>query len=221
MFLKEENMTVLYVQHWDIIRSKEESYSNFVINEYNPVIEELGIKIVGGYYVEVGEGPGTIACFTFNELSTVNDTVTDVKFLEITNKLTKYVKNRKSVLAVSTGRVKGHEYTLQKNSWKWNFYYNVKADKKKEYRKTMEKVVEIFKALDFVELTEEWRVIYGGKADYLLELTFSDPFDIGRLMNKTEFRDLEKLLKKELIDFHSSRILRSTERFEEPRWLKL
>ncbi len=214
-------MTVLYVQSWDIIREKEEEYSEFVVNEYNPVVEELGIKIVGGYYVEVGEGPGTIACFAFNDLSVVNGKITNPKFIEITNQLAKFVKNRKSALAVSTGRVDAPEYTLQKNRWKWNFYYNVKHNKKSDYREAMKKTVEIFKAIDFVELTEEWRVIYGGRADYLLELTFDDPFDIGRLMNNAAYRDWEKLMKKELIDFHSSRVLRSTERFEEPRWLKL
>ena len=214
-------MPVLYTQNWDIIREKEDEYSNFIIEEYNPVIRELGINIVGGYYVEVGTGPNTIACFTFEDLSVVNNKVTDKKFIEITNKLANYVKNRKAMLAVSTGRVRTSEYTLQESVWKWNFYYNVKPGKKEDYREIIEKSVAIFNALDFVELTEEWRVIYGGKADYIFELTFKDPYDIGRLMNNAEFRDLEKIIKKEIIDFHSSRILRTTERFEKPRWLKL
>ena len=214
-------MTVLYAQYWDIIREKEDEYSRFILEEYNPVVKELGINIVGGYYVEVGDGPNTIACFTFDDVSIVNDKITDTKFIEITNKLAHYVRNRKAALGISTGRVGNSDYTIQENVWKWNFYYNVKPGKKEEYRDIIQKATAIFKEIDFVELTEEWRVIYGGKADYILELTFKDPFDIGRLMNNQEFRDLEKIIKKEVIDFNSSRILRTTERFEKPRWLKL
>jgi len=214
-------MSVLYTQYWNIIREKEAEYSKFILEEYNPVVRKLGINIVGGYYVEVGEGPNTIACFTFEDLSVVNQKITDQEFVEITNKLANYVKNRKAALAVSTGRVSDSKYSLQENVWKWNFYYNVKPGKKEDYREIIEKTVAILNELDFVELTEEWRVIYGGKADYILELTFKDPYDIGRLMNNTEFRDIEKKIKKEIIDFNSSRILRTTERFEKPRWLKL
>ena len=214
-------MTVLYVQYWDIIREKEEEYSKFIVEEYNPVIKDLGIKIVGGYYVEVGEGPNTIACFTFNNIDIVNSTVIKQEFVEITNKLTEFVKNRRAALAISTGRINRPEYTLQENVWKWNFHYNVKPNKKSEYKDFIEKVVQVFNFLDFVELTEEWRIIYGGVADYILELTFKDPYDIGRLMNNKEYRELEKIVRKELIEFKSSKILRTTERFEKPRWLKL
>ncbi len=214
-------MSVLYAQYWNIIREKEEDYSKFIIEEYNPVVKDLGINIVGGYYVEVGEGPNTIACFTFENLSIVNDKITNPRFVEVSNKLLNFVKNRKAALAVSTGRVTNAPYSLQENVWKWNFYYNVKPNKKDKYKKIIEQTVDIFKQLDFVELTEEWRVLYGGKADYILELSFKDPFDIGRLMNNSDFRKLEKLIKKEIIDFNSSRILRTTERFEKPRWLKL
>jgi len=212
---------ILYVQYWDIIREKEEEYSKFIIDEYNPVIRELGINIVGGYYVEAGEGPQTIACFTFDDLSKVNSIVISDKFLEITNRLTNFVKNRKAALAVSTGRISDKSYSLQENVWKWNFYYNVKPNKKSEYREFIGKTKEVFSKIDFVELTEEWRVLYGGKADYILELTFKDPYDIGRLMNTGEFREIEKIVKKEIINFAGSRILRVTERFEKPRWLKL
>ncbi len=212
---------ILYIQYWDIIREKEDEYVDFILNEYNPLIKEMGVKIVGGYYVEVGDGPQTIACFSFNDISKVNSFVVSDKFIKITNKLMNFVKNRKAALSVSTGRVSKGEYSLQENVWKWNFYYNVKANKKQDYVKFIEKTKDVFAKIDFVELTEEWRVLFGGKSDYILELTFKDPYDIGRLMNTAEFREIEKTVKKELINFQGSRILRVTERFEKPRWLKL
>ncbi len=214
-------INVLYVQYWDIIREKEDEYVKFILNEYNPVIKKIGFKIVGGYYVEVGEGPNTIACFTLNDITKVNELVTTEEFVDITNKLGNFVRNRKAALFKSTGRVSEKEYKLQENVWKWNFHYNVKPNKKQQYRDFMEKVVKIFNKIDFVELTQEWRVIYGGIADYILELTFQHPYDIGRLMYNSDFRELEKIVRKELVEVKSSKILRTTERFEKPRWLKL
>ena len=212
---------ILYVQYWDIIREKEDEYSKFVVEEYMPVVNKIGFKIVGGYYVEVGEGPNTIACFTVDDISKVNEKITNMEFVEITNKLANFIRNRKAALFISTGRVSKGEYKLQENVWKWNFHYNVKPNMKQAYREFIKKAAEILNEIDFVELTEEWRVLYGGAADYILELSFKDPYDIGRLMNNAQFRELEKEVKKELIEFKSSKILRVTERFEKPRWIKL
>ena len=212
---------VLYIQHWDIIKEKEDDYAKFIVEEYNPVIKDIGFKIVGGYYVEVGEGPNTIACFTLDDVVKVNELVTTEKFIQITNKLANYVRNRRAALYISTGRVNQEEYKLQENVWKWNFHYNVKPNKKQEYREFIEKIAKVFSNIDFVELTEEWRVIYGGNADYILELSFKHPYDIGRLMYNSDFRELEKVVRKELVEVKSSKILRTTERFEKPRWLKL
>ena len=212
---------VLYVQYWDIIKEKEDEYVDFILEEYNPVIKNLGFKIVGGYYVEVGEGPHTIACFSLDDVVKINELVTTEKFIFVTNKLTNFVRNRRAALFISTDRVNQNEYKLQENVWKWNFHYNVKPNKKQQYKDFINKIVKAFENIDFVELTQEWRVIYGGTADYILELTFKHPYDIGRLMYNNDFRDLEKVIRKEIVEIKSSKILRTTERFEKPRWLKL
>jgi len=214
-------MNILYVQYWDIIRSKEEEYSSFIINKYNPGAKTAGLSIVGGYYVEAGMGPSTIACFTANDISEINRCVLNENFIKLNNELLNYVDNKRSLLAISTGRTGLEKYSIQEGVWKWNHYYTVKPEKKESYRAFIKKAVEVIKKIDFVELTEEWHILYGGISDYLLEMSFKDPYDIARLMNNEDFRELEKLLKKEIITDYSSRILRSTERFEKPRWITL
>ncbi len=212
-------MNVLYVQYWDIDRSKENEYSSFVINKYNPGAKVAGLEIVGGYYVEVGVGPSTIACFTANDLSTINECVHNENFINLNNELLNYVDNKRSLLAISTGRTGLEKYKIQEGTWKWNHYYTVKPEKKELYRAFIKKAIEVIGKIDFVELTEEWHILYGGISDYLLEMSFKDPYDIARLMNNEDFREMEKLLKKEIITDYSSKILRSTERFEKLRWI--
>ncbi len=54
-------MAILFTQYWDVIPGKFDEYSGFVTHDYNPTLERLGIKLVGGYYVAVGEGPRIVA----------------------------------------------------------------------------------------------------------------------------------------------------------------
>ncbi len=214
-------MNTLYVQYWDIIRSKEDEYSKYIVDKYNPSAKKAGLKIVGGYYVEAGMGPSVVACFTANDLNVINECVHNENFIKSNNKLLNYVENKRSLLAISTGRTGLKKYRIQEGIWKWNHYYTVKPDKKELYREFIKKAIEVFGKIDFVELTEEWHILYGGTSDYLLEMSFKDPYDIARLMNNENFREMEKQLKKELIIDYSNRILRSTERFEKPRWITL
>ncbi len=214
-------MNVLYTQQWNVQRDKEDEYLTFITESYNPMITSLGLKIVGGYYVEIGPGPTTVAVFSAENINLINEIVISDKYRQITNELNSYISNRTSALGFSTGRVSTEPYVIQEGVWKWNHYYNVRPNKKDGYKRTLEQVATVIEKLDFVELTQEWHMLYGGRGDYLLEMTFKDPIDVARLLNNQQFRTLEKLIKKELIIDYSSRLLRSTERFDKPRWVTL
>ena len=214
-------MNILLAQYWNVKNEQEDEYLSFITEHYNPTVASLGLQIVGGYYVEVGGGPSTIAVLSGENISRVNEIVVSEAYRKITNELNSFVNNRRAALGVSTGRVSEEVYTIQEGVWKWNHYYNVRPNKKEDYKKFLKQLVRVIDRLDFVELTQEWHMLYGGAADYLLEMTFKDPIDVSRLLNNQQFREMEKLVKKELIVDYSSRILRSTERFEKSRWITL
>jgi len=214
-------MNVLFTQQWNVERDKEDEYLAFITEQYNPKITSLGLKIVGGYYVEIGTGPTTVAVFSADNINQINEIALSEEYRQITNKLNFYINSRSTALGFSTGRVSQEPYTIQEGVWKWNHYYNVRPNKKNDYKHTLGQIVTVIEKLDFVELTQEWHMLYGGRGDYLLEMTFKDPIDVARLLNNQQFRNLEKLIKKELIIDYSSRLLRSTERFDKPRWVTL
>lgn len=214
-------MNVLYTQQWNVERDKEAEYLAFISEKYNPKVTSLGLQIVGGYYVEVGVGPTTVAVFSAENINLINEIVISEEYRKITNELNFYVNSRTSALGFSTGRVSNEPYTIQEGVWKWNHYYNVRPNKKDDYKRILGQIVKAIEKLDFVELTQEWHMLYGGRADYLLEMTFKDPIDAARLLNNQQFRELEKTIKKELIIDYSNRLIRSTERFDKPRWITL
>jgi len=72
-----------------------------------------------------------------------------------------------------------------------------------------------------MEVTGGWNVVIGGVSEIIAELTFKDPVDIGRLLNNEDFRKLNLKLKTQYVTNYTSRILRCTERFDEPKWFRL
>jgi hypothetical protein len=85
----------------------------------------------------------------------------------------------------------------------------------------MNEYIPTLSRVEYFEITGGWNVVLGGVSEIIGEFTFKDPVDIGRLLNNEDFRRLNLKLKNELVINYHSRILRCTERFDEPRWFKL
>ena len=52
--------TVKFNQMWDVISSKKEGYEKFVVEEFYPCLESLGIHVAGEWEVFIGDGPRMI-----------------------------------------------------------------------------------------------------------------------------------------------------------------
>jgi len=215
-------MSILFIQNWDIIPGKEYEYTQFISDVYIPESTTMGLIPVGGYYVEVGFGPRVLAVYTASSLEELIRCITTREFKDLTLKLKLYVYNYRRSVLEPTGLVKRGKYTLQKSVWKFNQYYDLRPAMKeayaefvaKEHLPTMEKI-------DYVEVTGGWNVVFGGFSEIIAEFTFKDPIDIGRLLNNEDFRRITQKLKYEFTMNYMSRILRSTEQFDEPKWFKL
>jgi hypothetical protein len=215
-------MSILFVQNWDIVPGKEDEYAKFVTDTYIPATTAMGFIPVGGYYVEVGFGPRIVAVYTSNDLKELSAIITSAEFKDLTQQLKSIVYNYRRSALEPTGAVKRGKYTIQKGVWKFNQYYDLRPGIKKAYSDfvinehlpTMEKI-------DYVEVTGGWNALYGGISEIVAEFTFKDPVDIGRLLNNEDFRKVTLKLKNEYVVNYMSRILRCTERFDEPKWFRL
>ena len=118
--------------------------------------------------------------------------------------------------------MKRAEYVIQKGVWKFNQYYDLRPGRKKEYGDFIMTVyLPALEKLDYVEVTGGWNVLLGGVSEIIGELTFRDPVDIGRMLNSQEFRRAAGRLQEEFAVNYQNRVLRCTERFDEPRWFRL
>jgi len=209
-------MTVLFAQNWDVLPGMFEQYGDFVTREYNPAMEKLGIKLLGGYYVAVGEGPRIIAVGTVEEQDYLRKILSTEDYRIISGKLLRYVCNYASRLWVSSGRVTEGPYRIQTGAWKFNQYYNVVPGKEEDhYHFVKEEGIPAMKALN-VPVTGAWRLVIGSGPILLAECTARKIEDIAKAIDTPEFRRLVRRLKTHYATDYGSKILAPTGRIEVP-----
>ncbi len=215
-------MSILFIQNWDITHGKDNEYKNFINDRYLPEIAELGLIAVGGYYVEVGFGPRIIGVFSAESHDILSNVLADKRFKNLLIDLKSIIYNYRASVLEPTGAIKRRGYTIQKGVWKFNQYYDILPGKKKAYADfVINEHLLTMQKIDYVEVTGGWNVVLGGVSEIIAEFTFKDPVDIGRLLLNEDFRRITTKLKNEFVTNYMSRILRTTERFDEPRWFRL
>ncbi len=215
-------MSLLFTQDWDVIRGKEDAYAEFVTQTFIPGCDKLGLRSVGGFYVQVGVGPKIISLKSATSLEHLQKAMADDGFKELKLRLRDFVINYSSKILEPTLALEEKDYEIQKGVWKYNIYYDVGPGVRKEYRRFLEdKYMSAVNGLDYVEITEVWNVLIGGFSESIIELTFKHPVDIGRIMDDVGFREVNYRLCRDYVRNYKSRILRTTERFDEPRWFRL
>lgn len=214
-------MSVLFTQSWDISQGKEHEYAQFMVDTYLPEMAAMGLIAVGGYYVEVGFGPRIIGVFSVNETEEILKTITCRRFKDLLQQLKTIVINYRGSVLEPTGAVKRGKYTIQKGVWKLNQYYDLRPGVKKAYADfVINEHLPVMDKISYVEVTGGWNVLIGGISEIIAEFTFKDAMDVGRLLANEDYRRITQKLRNEFATNYASRILRSTERFDEPRWFK-
>jgi hypothetical protein len=209
-------MTILFSQCWDVLPDKYDDYSDFVSNQYNPGLENLGIKFLGGYYVAVGEGPRIVAVATVDQQTNLLNTLAGSEFRVLSTGLIQMVSNYGSRVWISSGRVHEEPYRIQTGAWKFTQRYNIVRGKEDDhYRFVKEECIPCMKSLK-IPLTGGWRLAIGSGPRTLAESTGRTIETIAAAINTSEFRQLVRTLKKRYATDYSSRILTPTGRIEVP-----
>jgi hypothetical protein len=213
-------MAVLFNQHWDIAPGKQQEYSDFMMTYYNPTLDRIGLKLVGGYYVTVGMGPRIIAVGLAQSLHELEAALASAEYEEITNRLMEFVTHYHSKILIPTGRVTMDDYKVQTGLWKFNQYWNIVPGGERQYTE--------FVTGDFIPTLEKlglevpagWRVVVGSGPYILAEASAANLVDIARAIDSDEFRRVTLKLKGTYVTDYHSRILAPTGRIDLPIFMK-
>lgn len=215
-------MAILLAQEWDILRGKEDEYEKFIEDEFIPRTEAIGLRSVGGFYVEVGFGPRIISIKTADDTDTLFKAFFSLEFKKVITELNEYITNYGNRVLLSTGRVMKNGYKIQKGVWKYFQYYDKLPGQRKAYKDfIINEYLPAIKEIDYLEVTNGWNVVLGGISNIISEMTLKSSVDVGRLLDDPIFRELTEKLRRNYVFNYRSRIMRTTERFDEPKWYRL
>jgi len=102
--------TIKFNQTWNVMSHKKDEYDRFVINEYFPVLNELGISVAGEWEVLIGDGPGIICEGKVSDISNLMSNLQSEKFQNAKLKLRGLIENYQSrILTFYIQKIKGYK----------------------------------------------------------------------------------------------------------------
>jgi hypothetical protein len=210
---------VLFNQHWDIAPGKQQAYSDFVMTYYNPTLNGIGIKLVGGYYVTVGMGPRVIAVGLTRSLPELEDAMSSKEYEDVTSRLMEFVTHYQSRILVPTGRVKMDDYKVQTGIWKLHQYWNIIPGVEKDYTEFVKNEHLPTLARLGLPVTAAWRVVVGSGPYILSECSAANIVDIAKALETEEFGRVTLKLRNTFVTDYHSRILAPTGRIDLPHFM--
>ena len=101
--------TVKFNQTWDLIGDKK-AYGRYVINEFYPLLEELGILVAQEWEVLIGDGPSIICEGRVKDIDNLIRNLQSDRFQKAKQKLKEYVENYESrILTFHIQKIKGYK----------------------------------------------------------------------------------------------------------------
>jgi hypothetical protein len=101
--------TVKFNQMWDLVGDKKE-YGRYVIDEFYPLLEELGISVAREWEVLIGDGPSIICEGRAMDINNLISNLQSKRFQDAKLKLKGFVENYESrILTFHVQKIKGYK----------------------------------------------------------------------------------------------------------------
>ncbi len=100
-----EHKNYRFNHHYDVIYDKYDDYLRFIKDEHIPTMDELGVKIIGGWYVAIGPGPNIVIEGSCTNAKQILEAIGSKRYQELISKLLTMVNGFGSKILVATGLV--------------------------------------------------------------------------------------------------------------------
>ena len=102
--------TVKFNQMWNLISDKKKEYGQYVIDEFYPVLENLGVSIASEWEVLIGDGPSIICEGRAKDVGNLISNLQSKKFRHAKKMLKGYIENYESrILTFHVHKQKGYK----------------------------------------------------------------------------------------------------------------
>jgi hypothetical protein len=97
-------MAVKLIMTWDILPGREQEYFEFVVREWIPGMQRLGLEPSDAWFTMYGEQPQILASAQINSISSLDQILKSTDWDSLTRRLLDYVEDFKyKVVQARTG----------------------------------------------------------------------------------------------------------------------
>jgi hypothetical protein len=86
-------VTVKLIMTWDITPGREQEYFEFVVREFIPQVQQLGMELKDAWLTMYGDQPQIMASAQMSDLETMQGTLDSKEWQGLVNRLLDYVEN--------------------------------------------------------------------------------------------------------------------------------
>jgi hypothetical protein len=196
-------MAVKFNQYWTIISERREQYGKFIIREFIPGINSLGLHVVAGWSVLVGSYAEMIFESMGNDLEIIEKALMNPKYRELKDQLLEYVKFYKTKILCPTGKKDSYSIDIKEDTIKFNQMWNIISHSKPAYEDYV--LNEYYPLLEKsnIHVAGEWEVLLGDGPHTICEGRVRDIESLIRTIQSKKFRTARRKLKGFVENFES------------------
>lgn len=86
-------MAVKILMTWDILPGREQDYFEFVVRDFIPAMQRLGMEVSDAWFTMYGDQPQILAAAQMPSINALNHVLQAPDWQELTNRLLDYVEN--------------------------------------------------------------------------------------------------------------------------------
>jgi ASC-1-like (ASCH) protein len=202
-------MTVKLMHYWTVIPSENNAYGDFIIKEFIPGINGLGMQTVAGWSVIVGSYSEVILEAVSQDLDQMESALKSEKYRHLKSDLLNFIKNYKTKILVPLKKDQDYSVDYGADTIKFNQVWDVITREKDDFKKYRQFVKnEYYPVLEKIGVTiaSEWEVLIGDGPRTICEGRVNDVGSLISGLQSARFRQVKDKLKTH-VENYESRIL--------------
>ncbi len=202
-------MAVKLIHYWTVIPSEDHAYADFLIKEFIPGINRLGMHTVAGWSVIVGSYSEVILEVVSEDLDQMEAALKNIEYRHLKSDLLNFIKNYKTKILVPMKKDQAHSMDFGADTIKFNQVWDVITREKDDFKRYRQFVKnEFYPVLEQIGVTiaSEWEVLIGDGPRTICEGRVDDVGSLISGLQGAEFRQVKDKLKTH-VENYESRIL--------------
>lgn len=199
-------MPVKFNQYWTVKPDRSKDYEKYIISDYIPGLNRLGVQIVAGWSVIIGAYSEIMLEGVSNDLDLLEQALKKSKYKKLNENLLSYVKGYKTKILTPSGRTNIYSLDIKERTVKFSQMWDVITEKKADYERFVSETYYPLMEAAGINVAGEWEVFIGDGPHFICEARVGEYGTLIEKLQSEEFRKAKAYLK-QLIENYQSRLL--------------